>query len=62
MTLTNGVNLKPEIWDSGQLYVALSRVDCRENIYIDGILKDKNWKLDKKVEKFYQSFDEEWKE
>lgn len=62
MTLTNGVNLKPEIWDSGQLYVALSRVDCRENIYIDGVLKDKNWKLDKKVEKFYQNFDEEWKE
>jgi ATP-dependent exoDNAse (exonuclease V) alpha subunit len=60
MTLTNGVNLKPEIWDSGQLYVALSRVDKRENIYIDGILKPNNWKLDRKVIDFYKQIDSKW--
>lgn len=62
MTLTQGVNLKPEIWDSGQLYVALSRVDKAENIYIDGYLTRKHWKLDNKVKKFYKTFDEEWKD
>ncbi|NWO21345.1 AAA family ATPase [Oribacterium sp. oral taxon 102] len=60
MTLTSGVNLKPEIWDSGQLYVALSRVDNRENIYIDGLLDIKNWKLDPAVAKFYEKIDKEW--
>lgn len=60
MTLTSGVNLKPEIWDSGQLYVALSRVDNKKNIYIDGLLDVKNWKLDPAVMKFYQKIDKEW--
>ena len=60
MTLTSGVNLKPEIWDSGQLYVALSRVDKRDNIYIDGILKPNNWKLDRKVIDFYKQIDSKW--
>lgn len=60
MTLTQGVNLKPEIWDSGQLYVALSRVDKRENIYIDGYLTSRHWKLDSKVKRFYKEFDEDW--
>lgn len=66
MTLTCGVNLicevnrNPEIWDSGQLYVALSRVDQRDNIYIQGCLQPKNWKLNSRVEKFYGSIDPEW--
>jgi hypothetical protein len=42
--------------------VALSRVDKAENIYIDGYLTRKHWKLDNKVKKFYKTFDEEWKD
>lgn len=53
MTLKCGVNLYPEFFANGQLYVALSRVNDRSNIYIDGLLDYKDLRASAKVRKFY---------
>lgn len=53
MTLKCGVNLYPEFFANGQLYVALSRVDRRENIYIEGLLDYQDLRASAKVRKFY---------
>jgi hypothetical protein len=62
MTLTGGVNFIPQGKQSGQLYVALSRVKSREDIFIDGKIESDNWVLDKKIKDFYKSFDKEWQD
>ena len=53
MTLKCGVNLYPEFFANGQLYVALSRVDRRDHIYINGLLDYKDLRTSAKVRKFY---------
>lgn len=53
MTLKCGVNLCPEFFANGQLYVALSRVDKRDHIYINGLLDYKDLRTSAKVRKFY---------
>ena len=53
MTLKCGVNLYPEFFANGQLYVALSRVDKRDHIYINGLLDYKDLRTSAKVRKFY---------
>lgn len=53
MTLKCGVNLYPEFFANGQLYVALSRVDKRDHIYINGLLDYKDLRASAKVRKFY---------
>ena len=60
MTLKGGVNLYPEIWDSGQLYVALSRVDRADHIFFKNLITDRNWKLGSKVKNFYSKIDTQW--
>lgn len=53
MTLKCGVNLYPEFFANGQLYVALSRVDRRDHIYINDLLDYKDLRTSAKVRKFY---------
>ena len=50
-----GVNLYPEFFANGQMYVALSRVDCRDHIYINGLLEYKDLKASTKARQFYSS-------
>lgn len=48
------MNLIPEIWDYGQLYVALSRVTGVKGLYIEGPLKDSMVKTHPEVLDFYE--------
>lgn len=60
MTLKNGVNLYPEFFANGQMYVALSRVDRGSNLYINGILQFQDLRTSPRVRKFYRAIDKEW--
>lgn len=51
----DAMNLRPEIWDNGQLYVALSRCRSIENIYIDGVILPRSVKASEEVLKFYHN-------
>lgn len=62
MTLKNGVNLYPEFFAYGQLYVALSRVDGRNSIYINGIIPYDVKTVSPRVAKFMEAIDSEWRE
>lgn len=46
-------NLNPNCWDSGQLYVALSRVTTITGLHISGALHDRYLKLDPAIYYFY---------
>ena len=48
------VNLNPQCWDSGQLYVALSRVRSIEGLHLVSPLYDRYLKLDPAVSDFYE--------
>ena len=61
MTLKNGVNLYPEFFAYGQLYVALSRVDGRDSIYINGIIPYDAKTVSPRVNKFMAEIDEDWR-
>lgn len=61
MTLKNGVNLYPEFFAYGQLYVALSRVDGRDSIYINGIIPYDTKTVSPRVNKFMAGIDEDWR-
>ena len=60
MTLENGVNLYPEFFAYGQLYVALSRVKGRDGIYIKGIIPCDVKMVSPRVKKFMEKIDEDW--
>ena len=47
------VNLNPNCWDSGQLYVALSRVQTIEGLHLTGPIYDRYLWLDPAVAEFY---------
>ena len=49
----DAMNFIPEIWDNGQLYVALSRCKTIKNIFVDGCLYDSMVKTSSEVLKFY---------
>lgn len=61
MTLPNGVNLYPEFFAYGQLYVALSRVKNRDGIYINGIIPLDTKTVSPRVNKFMEQIDEDWR-
>ena len=60
MTLRNGVNLYPEFFAYGQLYVALSRVDGRDSLYINGIIPYDVKTISPRVREFMKKIDDEW--
>ena len=49
------LNLNPKSWDSGQLYVALSRVKDISGLYLDGPLLRSYLKIDPMVKEFYDA-------
>lgn len=61
MTLKDGVNLYPEFFAYGQLYVALSRVSGRDKIYINGIIPYDVKLVSPRVNKFMEKIDSEWR-
>lgn len=61
MTLPHGVNLYPEFFAYGQLYVALSRVPDRNSIYINGIIPYDVKTVSPRVNKFMAEIDDEWR-
>lgn len=60
MTLKNGVNLYPEFFAYGQLYVALSRVNGRDGIHIKGIIPYDVKMVSPRVRRFMEKIDEDW--
>ena len=48
------VNLNPNCWDSGQLYVALSRVKAIEGLHFTRPIYDRYLRLDPAVAEFYE--------
>ena len=50
----NKVNLNPHCWDSGQLYVALSRLKTINGLHLTAPLKEQYLKLDPAVTQFYE--------
>ena len=51
------VNLNPSCWDSGQLYVALSRVKSIDGLYFTRPIYDKYLFLDPKIAEFYRNLE-----
>ncbi len=51
----DAMNLMPEIWDNGQLYVALSRCKAVENLHIEGYLSERMLKTSDEVLAFYNN-------
>ena len=50
----SAVNLNPNCWDSGQLYVALSRVQTIEGLHFTRPIYDRYLRLDPAVADFYE--------
>ena len=48
------VNLNPRCWDSGQLYVALSRLRSIDGLHLTAPLKEQYLQLDPAVTRFYE--------
>lgn len=53
------VNLNPSCWDSGQLYVALSRVRSVDGLHFTRPIYDKYLFLDPQIAKFYRELEED---
>lgn len=56
-TITGSVNLKSEIFEPGQLYVALSRVTSIKNLHLQSRLRPQDTIPNLKVTEFYRSID-----
>ena len=52
------VNLNPSCWDSGQLYVALSRVRSVDGLHFTRPIYDKYLFLDPKIASFYRKLED----
>jgi hypothetical protein len=53
------VNLEPEIFSNGQLYVALSRCKTIENVFIHGYISKRMVMASNEVNRFYNNYEED---